>query len=140
MRYAHRSGKHTVSGSHIGDFHRQFNTNIVRGICDLGLDYDDDLIQQLEKYNHRYAKMLTRGTGKLRKCKECGEVYVNASLNEGKFGTWYNKHGFVCMTCRANDKEGLKKRPKEYSELMKKIWDLYISRINRGVIITKVNN
>lgn len=133
-----RSTKHTISGSHRQDFQNQWNARTISLISDLRLSLGDDAMDELEEIDHRQARMLERGTGKLRKCQKCGEVFVNPRAKEMKFGKWLNRHGFTCYFCRSGEPVSRTQKWKRKCEIMRKVWDLYVSRINIGVKVTKI--
>ena len=130
----------TYSGTHRRDFYNKSNAEMIGRICDLKISIED--MEELEKIDHRQARMLERGTGKLRKCKNCGEVFVNDGKNERMFGTWINRNGFTCFFCRKGFRVNYKKDSvaKKKREIMQRVWELYIQRVNLGVKTTKNAN
>lgn len=132
--------KKTLAGSHRQDFYNEWNARFIFSLTDLKLALGDDVMDELEEINHIQAIMLQRGTGKLRKCKTCGDVYVNNISNEIRFGSWLNKNGYVCYFCRTGTKDNKKrtKKVKRKREIMQKVWELYLKRLNQGVKITKI--
>lgn len=141
IRHRGRSGLHSLSGSHRKDFYNEWNAKKLAILSDLKLSLGDDCMDELYELDPRQARMLERGTGKLRKCIICGDVYVNDTSNEIKFGTWLNRNGFKCFFCRNGTKKELKGTNEKFErkrEIMQKVWDLYINRLNSGVKITKL--
>lgn len=129
--------KQTIGGSYKRDEALKSRGNFIFGISDLKLIIDDDEMEELEKIDYRQARMLERGTGKLRKCKECGDVYVNSRQDEIKWGVWLNQNGFKCYFCRKNIDKPNDKKTKRKRVIMKKVYDLWLEKINEGVTITK---
>jgi hypothetical protein len=127
------SRRGNVSGSFRRDFYEHQNSLTVAKRCDLKISVAD--MDDLMEIDPRQARMLERGTGRLRKCKVCGEVYVNDGKDERMFGVWLNRNGFVCFLCRKGIKLDYKKdtKFKRKRDIMQKVWDLYIQRLNQGV-------
>lgn len=128
--------------SHRSEFYEHENSKTIALISDLKLSLGDDVMEELAELDLRQARMLERGTGKLRKCKICGDVYVNDRSNEIKFGSWLNRNGFECPFCRRGKREELRKvhnqKFERKREILQKCWDLYMNRLNEGVKITKI--
>lgn len=120
-------------GSHKEDERRKANAKRIAEISDFFLSIGDAEMDELEQINHIQARMLERGTGKLRKCVVCGDVHVSNRGDEIKFGTLMNKNGFKCFFCRSGEKRPMDNKTKRKREIMQKVWDLYIKRKNIGV-------
>ena len=132
--------KKTWAGSHRQDFHNEWNARLIFSLTDLKLALGDDVMDELEEIDHIQAIMLQRGTGKLRKCKTCGDVYVNNISNEIRFGSWLNKNGYVCYFCRTKTEKPMDEKSVKKREIMQKVWELYLKRLNQGVKIIKIWN
>lgn len=128
--------RQTASGSFKRDFYKKATREELINRCDFHLILDDDEMEELEKIDHRQAVMLQRGTGKLRMCSVCGDVYVNTRVNELKWGVWFNRHGFKCFFCRNSIKKPNNKKNIARNRIMKKVWDLWIKRLHVGVKVT----
>jgi len=134
----HRRGSRgSINGSHKRDLENEYNAKAIFSLTDKKLSIGDEEMDMLESTSHNLARMLERGTGRLRKCKKCGDVHVNQQANERRFGTWINKNGFLCYFCRSGEKRPMTKVAKKKREVMQKVWDLYIKRINIGVTTIK---
>lgn len=129
--------KQTISGSYKRDFYDKGRKESIMNRYDFRLILDDDEMEELEKTDHRQAVMLQRGTGKLRMCSICGDVYVNSEKNERMWGVWLNRNGFKCFFCRNGKIRPDDDKTKIKRKIMKKVWDLWLKRINVGV---KINN
>lgn len=142
MLRAKSQHKHTIHGSHRADFQAEQNSKFLLAVSDLKLALGDDVMDELAELDLRQARMLERGTGKLRKCSICGDVYVNNNKSEIKFKHIFNKGGFKCIFCFNGEREKLKAvhNPKfeRKREILQKVFELYLSRLNQGVTITKL--
>lgn len=133
------------SRSYLGSFkeeeRRKWNSRFVLSVADLKLSLGDDAVDELEKISHIEARMLERGTGKLRKCRECNDVYVNPNKTEAKYVGLINRRGYICRYCNTGKREVMRnvhnERFEKRREIMQKVWDLYQSRLHEGVIVRK---
>lgn len=144
MKYAKtKAGKassHTIHGSHSADFRAEQASKMLFSISDLKLALGDNVMDELEEIDHNQARMLERGTGKLRKCSVCGDVYVNNFKSEMKFKYLFNKGGYKCFFCFSGtrDRRRETKKFKRKREILRKVYELYLERLNTGVTITKI--
>lgn len=144
MKYAKsKAGKassHTIHGSHSADFRAEQASKMLFSISDLKLALGDNVMDELEEIDHRQARMLERGTGKLRKCSICGDIYVNSFKSEMRYRQIFNRGGYKCYFCFSGTKDNrrLTKRGKRKREILQKVYELYLERLNFGVKITKI--
>ncbi|MDY0218827.1 MAG: hypothetical protein RBR14_05720 [Candidatus Cloacimonas acidaminovorans] len=135
-----RAKSRSSAGSFKREFYVESRNREMIDRADMGLIIGDDIMNELEKVAHNQARMLERGTGKLRKCCVCGDVYVNPKKTEIKFGGWLNKNGFRCVYCRCKDiKKPRTKVFRRRREIMKEVWELFLKRKFAGVKITYLN-
>ena len=100
--------------------------------CDLGIDASSDEFIRLKEISPMNARKLERGTGRLRKCYECGIVFVMTSK--------YKASRVMCSKCRGFVPKYFHKdnRQKEIYDLLEKIYNDYFHYIHKGVTITKL--
>lgn len=127
------------AGSFVEEDRRRARAEALKRICDKRLAIGDDEIDELEKIDHNAARMLERGTGKLKRCMKCKMVEVVPIKKHLKWGGLDRKRGgYVCYYCHIGSN---KSTPKSLRKrvVMEKVWRLYMSRVNEGVTIHKIN-
>lgn len=137
MRRA-KTNNRSYAGSFIEEDRRRARAEALKRICDKRLAIGDDEMDELEKIDHRAARMLERGTGKLKRCIKCKTVDVVPMKTHLKWGGLDRKRGgYVCYYCHIGDN---KSTPKSLRKkiVMEKVWKLYMSRVNEGVTIRKI--
>lgn len=133
MKNMIKSNSRSVAGSFKREFYIKSKNKEIFENCDLYLAIGDEAMNELKEISHREARMLERGTGKLRKCCVCGDIRVNEQARERQFGTWLNKYGFKCFFCRFEKKKPRTKKFKRKQEIMKNVWELYLEKKFIGV-------
>lgn len=134
--------RHSKSRSVYGSFkeeeRRKWNAQKLMEISDLKIAIGDDEMDELEAIDHRQARMLERGTGKLKKCIQCSHVHVVAMKEIKKWGWKYKRDGgYTCYFCATGT---FKSSPKALRRkmIMDRVWNLYMERLHIGVKVTKI--
>lgn len=135
----HRNSRsRSAYGSFKEEERQKWNARKVMEISDLKLALGDDEMDELEAIDHRQARMLERGTGKLKKCMVCSHVHVVAQRTLAKsYGRIKRDGGWTCYFCSTGT---FKSSPTALKRkiIMDKVWKLYMERIHIGVKVTKL--
>lgn len=123
----------SILGSFKEEERRKWNSKMISDMSDFKIAIGDDEMDELEEIDHRQARMLERGTGKLKKCIVCSHVHVVPMKTLKKWGWKYQRDGgYTCYFCATGT---FKSSPKALRRkmIMDKVWNLYIERTHIGV-------